>query len=280
MRITARRTTKRKSLKNKVDIMEKLSRFGYVAKGVVYALVGVLAVLAAFSVGGGKTTGTSGALQTIASKPFGSVLLFVIGIGLFGYVIWRLVQAIQDPEHKGDDAGGITRRLGYAVSGLAYAGLAVNAILLAVGSGGGSGGNSKQDWTARLLQQPFGQWLVGVVSAFFIGMGIYRIYQAYKTKFRKKLNLAELDAQKQDMLVQVSRFGVAARGVIFIILGFFFIQAARQSDASEVKGLDGILFTIAQQPFGKILLVIVALGLVAYGVYLFVQARYRRININ
>lgn len=260
--------------------MEKLARFGYVAKGVVYALIGVLAVLAAFSAGGGKTTGTSGALHTIASQPFGSVLLFLIGIGLFGYVIWRLIQAINDPEHKGDDAKGIGRRLGYAVSGLAYAGLAVNAILLAVGSGGGGGGSSKQDWTAKLLQQPFGQWLVGIVGAFFIGMGIYRIYEAYKTKFRKQLKLAEMDNKKQDWLVQISRFGVAARGVIFIILGFFFIQAGRQSDANEVKGLDGVLQTIAQQPFGKILLVIVALGLVAYGVYLFVQAKYRRININ
>ncbi|MGV2829693.1 DUF1206 domain-containing protein [Myxosarcina sp. GI1(2024)] len=260
--------------------MEKLARFGYVAKGVVYLLIGILAVLAAFSVGGGKTTGTSGALRTVAAQPFGTVLLLLIGIGLFGYVIWRLIQAIKDPEHKGNDAQGIARRLGFAVSGLAYAGLAVNAILLAVGTGGGGGGNSKQDWTARLLQQPLGQWLVGVVGALFIGMGIYRIYQAYKTKFRKKLNLAELDAQKQDLLVQVSRFGVAARGVIFIILGFFFIQAARQSDASEVKGLDGVLLTVAQQPFGKILLVIVALGLVAYGIYLFVQAKYRRININ
>ncbi len=261
--------------------MEKLARFGYVAKGVVYTLVGVLAVLAAFNAGGGQTTSTSGVLHTIASQPFGTVLLLIIGIGLIGYVVWRLIQAIKDPEHKGDDAKGIARRLGYAISGLAYVGVAVNAILLALGSGGGSsGGSSEQDWTAKVLQQPFGQWLVGIGGALVIGIGIYRLYEAYKIKFRKELKLSEMDNNKQDWLVNISRFGVAARGVIFIILGFFFIQAAKQSDASEVKGLDGVLQTIAQQPFGKILLVIVALGLVAYGVYLFVQAKYRRININ
>ena len=260
--------------------METLARLGYVAKGFVYAAIGVLALLAAFSAGG-KTTDTSGALQTIARQPFGQVLLALIAISLVGYVIWRLVQAFSDPDNKGSDAKGIFTRLGYALSGLAYAGVAANAALLAFGNSSGSGGgDSKQDWTATVMQQPFGRWLVGVGGALVIGIGFYRIYEAYKTKFRKKLNLSELNTQQEKWLVNISRFGIAARGVVFVMIGFFVIQAAKNYNPQEVKGLDGALLTLAQQPYGKVLLGLMALGLIAYAVYLCLQARYRDIKIN
>ena len=257
--------------------VEKLARFGYAAKGLVYAIVGVLAVMAAFTAGG-RTTNTQGALHTIARQPFGQILLVLVAIGLACYMLWRLIEAWKDPENKGDDAKGIATRFGYVLSGLAYGGLAVNATLLAFGSGGGSSGgsSSKQDWTARLMQQPFGQWLVGIVGAIVIGLGIYRLYEAYKVKFRKKLNIHELDPKQTKWIVNVCRFGIAARGVVFVMLGVFVLQAAYQSDASEVKGLDGALQTLARQPYGKFLLGIVALGLVAYAIYLFVQSRYRQ----
>ncbi|MBE9043222.1 DUF1206 domain-containing protein [Pleurocapsales cyanobacterium LEGE 10410] len=265
--------------------METLARFGYVAKGFVYAAIGILALMAAFSVGGGETTGTSGALQAIARQPFGQVLLLLIAIGLVGYVIWRLVQAISDPEDKGSDAKGVVARLGYGISGLAYAGVAVNAALLAFGSssggsGGSGGSSSKQDWTATVMQQPFGRWLVGIGGALIIGIGFYRIYRAYKTKFRKKLNLSELSSEQENWLVNISRVGIAARGVVFIMLGFFVLQAAKNYNPQEVKGLDGALLTLTQQPYGKVLLSLMALGLIAYAVYLCLQARYRQIEIN
>lgn len=261
--------------------METLARFGYVAKGFVYGAIAILALLTAFSVGGGQTTGTSGALQAISQQPFGQILLILIAIGLVGYVIWRLVQAISDPENKGTDAKGIFRRLGYAMSGIAYAAVAFNAALLAFGNSSGSGGSSsKQDWTAAVMQQPFGRWLVGLAGAVVIGIGFYRIYEAYKTKFRKKLNLSELNAQQEEWLVNISRFGIAARGVVFIMLGFFVMQAAHQYNPQKVRGLDGALYTLTQQPFGKVLLTLMALGLLAYAVYLLLQARYRSIKIN
>lgn len=262
--------------------METLARFGYVAKGFVYGAIGILALMTAFSVGGGKTTGTSGALQSIAQQPFGQILLILIAIGLVGYVIWRLVEAVNDPEDKGTDAKGIFSRLGYLMSGIAYVGVAFNAALLAFGSSSGSsgGGNSKQDWTAMVMQQPFGRWLVGLGGAIILGIGVYRIYEAYKVKFRKKLNMSELNYQQEDWLVNISRFGIAARGVVFIMLGFFVLQAAHQSNPQQVKGLDGALYTLTQQPYGKVLLTLMALGLVAYAVYLFLQARYRRIKFS
>ena len=260
--------------------METFARFGYAAKGFVYAAVGILALLAAFTTGG-KTTDTGGALHAIAEQPFGTVLLALIAISLIGYVIWRLIQGFNDPGNKGSDAKGILTRIGYIFSGIAYAGVAVNAGLLAIGSSSGSGGgNSKQDWTAMVMQQPFGRWLVGIAGAITIGIGFWRIYRAYKTKFRKKLNLNELNSQQQKWLVNISRFGIAARGVVFVMIGFFVLQAAKNYDPEKVKGLDGALLTLAQQPFGKILLALMALGLISYAIYLFLQARYRRIKLN
>jgi hypothetical protein len=256
--------------------VERLARLGYLAKGIVYAIVGVLAVQAAFGAGG-QTTDTKGALSAIAAQPFGKFLLALLTVGLIGYVVWRFVQAVQDPEHKGDDAKGWATRLGYAVSGLIYASLAFTSIGLIRGSGGGGGGNSKQDWTARLLAQPFGQWLVGLVGAFVIGLGFYQLYQAYKAKFRKQMKLQEMSPTEETWATRIGRFGLGARGVVFCIIGFFLLQAARQSDASEVRGLDGALESLAQQPYGPWLLGIVALGLIAYGIHMAVQARYIRI---
>lgn len=257
--------------------VEKLARLGYAAKGTVYGLIGILAVMAAFSTGG-KTTDSKGALHTIAAQPFGSFLLVLVAIGLIGYVLWRLVQAITDPDNKGNDAKGIATRLGYAISGLIYAGLATEAILLATHSSKSGGGKSKEDWTALVLQQPFGRWLVALGGALLIGLGFYMIYQAYKIKFRKKLDLTELDSKQETWAVRISRIGITARGIVFVMLGFFLIQASVQYDPEKARGLDGALQTIAQQPFGKILLGLMAIGLIAYGVYMWIQARYRRIK--
>ena len=262
--------------------METIARLGYVAKGFVYGAIAILALLTAFSFQGGETTGTTGALHAIAKQPMGQVLLLLIAIGLVGYVIWRLVQAFADPDNKGSDAKGLMARLGYLLSGLAYMGVAANSALLAFGSSGGSSGgdNSKQDWTAMVMQQPFGRWLVGLAGALTIGIGFYRIYQAYKSKFRKKLNLNSLDRDREKWLVNISRFGIAARGVVFIMIGFFVLQAAHNYDPQKVKGLDGVLATLVQQPWGKVLLALMAFGLLSYAIYLLLQARFRQINID
>ncbi|MBW4649212.1 MAG: DUF1206 domain-containing protein [Kastovskya adunca ATA6-11-RM4] len=258
--------------------IERLARLGYAAKGIVYAIVGVLAVQAAFGQGG-RTTDTQGALTTIASQPFGKFLLALVAVGLVGYSLWRFVEAWADPDNKGSDAKGLATRFGYAISGLIYAGLAFSAIGLILGTGGGGGGdNTQQDWTAKVLAQPFGQWLIGLLGALIIGIGFYQFYKAYSAKFRKEWKLREMSSQEDTWATRIGRFGLAARGVVFVMTGFFLIQAARQSDASEVRGLDGALQALAQQAYGKWLLAIVALGLVAYGLYMGVQARYRRIS--
>ncbi len=235
-------------------------RFGYAAKGFVYAVVGILAAQAAIG-GGGKTTNTKGALKTIVTQPFGKVLLALVAIGLVGYVLWRFVQAIQDPENKGTDAKGLITRLGYGFSGIAYADLALSAARLVFGSGGGSsGGSSTQTWTARLLAQPFGQWLVGTVGAIVIAIAGYQFYRAYSAKFRKKLKTHQMSRTEQTWATRVGRFGLATRGITFLIIGWFLIQAALQAQAQKARGLGGALETLAQQPYGPWLLGIVRWG--------------------
>jgi hypothetical protein len=256
--------------------VERLARLGYAAKGVVYGIVGLLAAQAAFGAGG-RTTDTEGALQEIVRQPFGKVLLGVVAIGLLGYVLWRFVQAIKDPEHKGSNAKGILKRIGYGITGVIYASLAFSAVRIILGSGGGSS-HSTQDWTALVLAQPFGQWLVGTVGVFIISLGFYQFYKAFSAKFRRELNLSQLSNTEEKWVIAISRFGLVARGVVFCVIGFFLIQAARLSEASKARGLGEALQVLAQQPYGPWLLGSVALGLVAYGIYMIIQARYRRID--
>ncbi|MDX2216819.1 MAG: DUF1206 domain-containing protein [Oculatellaceae cyanobacterium bins.114] len=259
---------------------ERLARLGYAAKGLVYFVVGLLALQAAIGTGG-QTTDTSGALEAIVAQPFGKSLLVIVAIGLVGYVLWRVVQTVLDPESSGQhlDAKHVVQRIGYAFSAIAYTGLAATAIKLISGSGSsslsGSGGDTTQDWTARFLAQPFGQWLVGIAGVIAIAVGISYLYEAYKAKFRRHLNLSTLNAKQQTWAVRSGRFGIGSRGIVFGIIGIFFVQAAIRSNPNEAKGLGTALAALAQQPFGPWLLGLVALGLIAYSIYSLIEARYR-----
>ncbi|MEG4445540.1 DUF1206 domain-containing protein [Microcoleus sp. AT9_B5] len=257
---------------------ERLARLGYASKGLVYFIVGFLAAQAVFSTGGGRTTDTSGALSEIVNQPFGKFLLFLVTIGIIGYFLLRMVQTILDPEHQGQkmDAKRIAQRIGYALSALAYAGLALTAVKLIMGSGGAKK-DTTEDLTAQLLAQPFGQWLVGLAGSIVIGVGFSYFYQAYKAKFRRHFKLDEMSQNELTWATRLGRFGIAARGIVFVIIGIFFIQAARLSDASQTKGLGEVLAILAQQPFSPVILGIVPLGLIAYGIYSVIEARYRKI---
>lgn len=255
-----------------------LARFGYAAKGVVYIIIGGLSAQLAFGVGG-KPTDQKGAVQTISNLPFGKFLLVVIAIGFVGFALWSLIQAVFDTDREGHKAKGIIARIGYAVVGFTYAALAFGAfrIVTSTGSVGPSSTTSTQDWTALLLKQPFGVALVVIVGLIVLGVAGYLYYRAYSANFQKRLNLAELGTYKK-WAIYAGRIGYAALGVVFTIIGIFLIVAAFQHNASKAVGLDGALGDLSNQPFGHLLLGIVALGLVAYGIYSFVEARYRRLE--
>lgn len=254
---------------------KRLARLGYAAKGLVYLIVGLFAMQAAIGTGG-RTTDTSGALKAIVTQHKGKFLLSIVTFGIAGYVLWRLVQTFFDPENRGQiNAKRIVQRFGYACSAVAYIGLALTAVKLIMGSPGGDD-EPIEDWTIYFLAQPFGRWLVALAGVVVIGVGMSLLFQAYKAKFRNELKLHEMTHNERIWAVSFGRFGIAARGFVFGIIGIFLVLAAIQIDGSEARGLGGALTVLAQQPFGSWILGIVALGLTAYGIYSLIQARYRR----
>ena len=252
-----------------------LARFGYAAKGVVYLVAGALSARAAFGLGG-ATTDSRGALLQILSEPFGRLMLVLIGAGLIGYVLLRLVQTFMDPEHKGSDAKGLALRAGYLFSALLYAGLAWTAFQLASGSAG-AGGNQTQDWVTRLFALPLGRWLVGIAGLLVLGGGLYQLYKAYSADFSEHFRWNEMSATERTWSARLGRVGLAARGIVQGLIGLFLIEAALLFDPGKVQGTSGALQSLARPPFGLWTVGVVAVGLAAYGIYMLAAARYSRI---
>lgn len=258
--------------------VERLARFGYAARGVVYAVIGLLAVQAAFGGrSGGQQAGPEGALQRIAEQS--RLLLGLVAVGLAGYALWRFVQAILDPENKGTDPKGLAKRGMMLASGIGYSALALFAARIVSGSGSGESSGGNQEVTASLMDKPFGRWLVILAGIAVIVSGLYQLFEAWTDRFRRHLKLQEMDPSEQRLATHAGRAGLASRGIVFLLMGWFLIQAGLRYDPSQASGLAGALETLASQPYGPWLLGIVALGLIAYGAYSFLQARYRRIVV-
>jgi hypothetical protein len=260
--------------------IERLARYGYAAKGVVYVLVGALAALGALEEGEGPTD-SRGALTQVVYQPFGRVVLCVVAVGLAGYALWRVTQALRDTEEKGTSWKGLAVRAGYACIGVVYAGLSYSTVRLILGHGAGKGSDeTTRGWTALALMFPLGRWLVALAGLAVIGFGLWQCYKAFTAKFRHKWKRHEMSEHARTLALRAGQVGLVARGVVFGIIGLFLIQAAWRARAEEARGLGGALRTLEQQPYGPYVLGAVALGLVAYGLYMFVEARYRRMIID
>ncbi len=258
--------------------VERFARFGLAAKGVVYCLVGALAFMAAFELGGSQQdTGKTGVFQFILDQPFGNVLLAVVAAGMLCYALWRFIQAIKDTEGRGSDAKGIGKRIGYAFSGLVYAALAVYAFRLLSGSGG-SGSDSRQQVAGTLLDQPFGQFLLGAVAVGVIAVGIYQIYRAVSGRYRKNVQSMNLRPEIEKMLIRAGKLGYIARGIVWMIIGYLFLKAATEARSSEAGGSSKAFQFLEEGTYGSYLLGAVALGLICYGIFMFVRARYQTIS--
>jgi hypothetical protein len=262
------------SLADNVKIIERLARLGYVSKGIVYVVVGGLA--AAAIAGRGRTGADKhDAFRFILDAPFGRMALLVMVIGLAGYAFWRISSSVTDSERRGTDAKGLALRAGSAIRGLFYGWIAFELVGMIVrhrDSGGGSDTQARH-WSARIMEKPLGRWLVAIIGISIIAYGVYQLYVGIRGKLSKQIRTRAVP----DWLVAVSRFGLGARGVVFAIVGGSLIAAAVQYDPSEARGMAGALRTLAAQPFGPVLLAITAVGLAAYGMYAFVNARYRDI---
>ncbi len=255
-----------------------MARTGFVAKGVVYGIIGVLTFKAAFDMGGQKA-GQMQVLEFLEKQTFGNILLILIAIGLACYAAWRFVQSVKDPENIGDDSKGKAKRVAFFFSGLLYLGFGVLAALKAFGSGGGSSGSSGSAQNSSFLASETGLWIIGIVGAGIIIAGIFQFVKAYKNDYQKKFNLSSLDDQKKrESIEKTAKFGLSARGVILLIIGYFAIQAAIDSNPSEIKSTREAFSFIQESAYGPWLMGLVAAGLVAYAIYMFLMAKYRRFN--
>ena len=256
----------------------RLARCGYATRGVIYLLIGGLAGKAAIGAGG-KTTDNTGALVTLYQQPFGRFLTGVVAIGLFAYALWLLVEAALDPEKKGTEARGLGTRIVFAIVGCSYAGLGIVAVRLVLHRSAGrqSSDASAQDWTARLLAHPFGAAAVVLIGLIVLSAAGFFYYQAITARFRDDLNMSDAHTAEHQWVLPLGRVGYAALGVVNTIIGLFLIIAAVRHKAGEAKGLGGALTALTQRPFGAFLLGVVAIGLIAYGVYSFVEGRYRQL---
>ena len=252
---------------------ELFARSGFIARGLIYSIVGVLAFKLALGDAGGKTTNQQGALKTIAHQPFGHTLLIAMAIGLAGYAIWRLVRAWLGHGIAVQDST-FDRVAGFA-SGIVYAGLCVAAISTLSGSGGKSG--STQKTTAGVLGWTGGTWIVGIAGVVFVAIGLYQAQKGLSKSFLEDSKTEQMGLREQSVITVLGVVGHLARGVVFVLVGYFLVKAAIDYNPSQAIGLDGALSKLAKNSYGPVLLGVVSAGLVAFGAYSISDARYRRI---
>lgn len=258
------------------SVLETIARLGYAAKAVVYAIVGVLAILTALN-RGGRVTDTSGALRVVLTQPFGRALLAVLAIGLCGYALWRLLDAVADPDRHGTDAKGLVTRVGNAIRGCIYGALGIDAFRLLRGLGG-SNGDEAELWTARILDYPLGAVAVGLAGAAVAAYGVSQVLDSIRGKRDASMDLSSIRADARPMIEKISRFGVAVRGGLITTLGMFLVRAAWNNDPAEAAGSRESLLWLAGVVEGRWLLAVIAAGVLAYAVDQAVHARCRRIR--
>ncbi|MBT2368468.1 DUF1206 domain-containing protein [Streptomyces sp. ISL-10] len=257
------------------SVVESAARWGFVARGVIYLLVGVLALHIAFG-DGGRQADRGGALAELSEQPFGSLLLWTLGAGLVGMALWRLSEALFAA--GGADGHRTGKRLLSAGRCLFYAFVAYSVLAFAAGeSGSGSSDKQSQDVTARALELPAGQWIVGVAGAGIVVAGAWVAVRAALRKYGKHLKRGAMSRRARQFVDVTGVGGGVARGLLFAAVGVFLVRAAIAYEPDRAKGFDDTLRSFAGTPAGPWLLVLVAAGLVLFGFFSFGMARWRRV---
>jgi hypothetical protein len=252
---------------------EWLARAGLAARGVIYAIIGLLAIELALGEGG-ATTNQNGALHTIAKQPFGKVLMILMAIGLAGYAIWRLVRAALG--HGAETSDDTKDRIDSLASGIGYGALCITAVSIVLGSGGGGSG-SPDKATGGVLGWPAGQVLVAILGLIVIGVGLQQGYKGIKKTFLEDTRTEQMAQSVKRGYTALGVFGHLARMVVFVLIGYFFIRAAIDFDPDKAASLDGALAALGQASYGPVLLGIVAVGLMGFAAYSIADARYRKV---
>lgn len=263
--------------------VDRVARVGFCARGVVYAVIGLVALQIARDGGAhGEDASKNGALQEIAKQSFGRVLLLVLAVGLAGYAVWRLSEALWGVRDEGDERKRTAKRLvsaGKAAVYLAFLASTVRFLSEGPAAGGGGGGGDRQEerMTARILDLPGGQIAVGAIGVGLIVGGGYIVYRGLSQKFEKRLDTSDMGSVTGRVVDVTGTLGLAARGLVFSLAGFVLVKAAIDFDAGQANGIDGTLKLIARQAYGSLLLMATAVGLIAYGIYSFAEARFRQL---
>jgi Domain of Unknown Function (DUF1206) len=253
---------------------EWLARAGLVARGVVYGIVGILALKLAVG-SGGKATTQQGALQTIAHEPFGKALLIATAVGLAGYAMWRLVRAGIGHGTEEKDSG--LQRVAGVASGVAYAALCVTAVKILTGASSSGGSNSPRKTTGGVLDWTGGTVIVGIVGAVLIGVALYQGYKGVSRRFLDDSKTGEMSREVKRGFTAIGVVGHLARMVVFGLVGYGLVRAAIDYDPRRAIGLDGALAKLSHNSYGPFLLGVVAAGLIGFALYSIAEARYRKI---
>ena len=255
-------------------VLEGLARGGLIAYGVVHLLIGWLALQIAWGSTSGGSADSSGALQTVADQPFGKVLLWLVAVGMVALAVWQGSAAIWGHRNLAG-AKRVRKQLGSGAKAAVYAVLGVSAALVAVGSGSSSS-QSQQDATSGVLAWPGGQVIVVIAGLVIIGVGVAGVVKGVKQSFAEEIDTSSMPPAARKGVARLGQVGYIARGLAFGVVGALLGYAALTFDPQQAQGLDGAMRTILEQPFGRLLLTAVALGFGAFGLFAFLQARYRR----
>jgi hypothetical protein len=255
--------------------VEKVARFGLVAQGVSFGLVAVLAIKLALG-DGGAATDRQGALRTIAQSGAGRLIVIALAIGFGCYALWRLFEAVFGRKLESSKDENPWKRVGALGKAAIYAGLCAGAVSVLLGEGGGSG-NEEKKATAGILGWPAGKWIVMAIAAGIAGAALWNLYRGLSQRFMKQLKTGEMSSRARAWATRIGVVGLLARAVVFGLIAWFFFDAAVDYNANKAQGLDGALRKLAAQSYGTWLLSIVAAGLLAYGVFCVIQARYREV---
>lgn len=257
--------------------VDTMTRLGYAVRGIIYGLIGYLSIRAALPGQGGRMVDQNGVLSTIAASPYGKYMLMVIAVGFVGLLMWGIIRAILDPYQKGSDLKGLIARAGYLISSVLYGALLFFTLNLINGRHDG-GANAFSTMTSGFLAQPWSKPLLILIGVIILGVGVYHVYSGLNVKFNTRFEAFKMTNQQRKIAITMGRIGMVALGVVLAVMGFLTIMTATSLRSAQIATIDQALVFLVRQPYGPVLLILVAAGLVAYAIYSIMGALWFRIR--